>query len=221
MSEPNPDYEGQRGAGLGRLAPIVSVPDHLAPVEGAPVPAEGYPGPTIPLTLDPAYLDYQAKVDQLSRELLARRRPDIVAGVATDNTDSSGNLTTGLYQVAAGMEATLRRVVVNCVKLASNTFYTPDAGYQASGATLGLYQADQNVSGSVEVFGTGLIDYAPETELATATGAPIFPYVFSYSRDQVVVHGPQWIVLQVNAGPHATRVMARYWLELRRQRGLV
>ncbi len=213
----NDDYQRGSGApGLGKYRGPSAVPDQLAPGQ-PPHPSEGYEGPAISVPLE--WWQKQSEViDSLGEQLARINLPDLVVGVATGNTDSSGNAVIGIYQVAAGLEAQLHRLTVNAINPSTGVAYTPAATYSNAEAYLEILQADAPQLSSLGF--TGLIDFAPPIT-SVANPGPIFPGLFTDNSMQAgAVKGPMGFVLQVNAGPHSTLVMARYQVRIFRQHGI-
>lgn len=191
------------------LSPVIA--DDLAPGQ-PPHPSQGVEGPPLALPLQ-QWEQHLAEIRQLGRAA-ALNGFDFTAGTATGATDSSGNAVIGLYQVAAGVEAWLTRLVVNARVAASNAIYTPAVPYSNAAAYLALYQA---ASPAVNDIGdAGLLDFAPPT-----AGGPIFPGLFTDNSMQAAfVRGPAWYVLRVVSGPASSSVTCRYQLALRRAAGI-
>lgn len=199
------------GIGLYRGVPDAIGGDALQPM-GPPTPATGYPGPSIALPLE-QHAEIRESIDRIGK-IAAGQGFDIVAGNATEQTDSSGNVHVGIYQVAAGVEAKLHRLIVNARVPATGLHYNPITNFTDAAAYLELYSSDQDKS----VSGAGLLDFQPGPGETTPF---LLPASFAYGHDQApFVRGPSWYVLKVAGGPHSTSVVCRYQVALRRARGI-
>ena len=160
------------------------------------------------------WLSLRDSIERLGAFLARNSEPDEIAGIASGNTDASGNVWIPVYQVVAGMEVRVARITANALNPATGVPYTAASTFSAAAAYMHLHFADGNNSNDL-ARGT-LFDFAP----ATAAG-PIFPGLFEYGTlDTPFAPGPKWLMLHVNAGPVSTQVYARYQLKIRRQRGI-
>lgn len=201
--------------GLGLYRGPQAIPDDVAP-GGLVVPSEGHPGPPVSLPLE-SWQEWLRTIDRLGEQLALTTRPDFVAGTVVGNTDDSGNLILPVYQVAAGMEATLSRLTINAVNPSTGVPYTPGAPYTSTEAYVELHVVDDPSN----VGFTSLADFEPRFVTGVGVTPMIFPYLFADSQGQATfARGPMWFVLQCVTGVVSSVVMARYQLRLKRARGV-
>jgi hypothetical protein len=161
-----------------------------------------------------SWLELRDSIERLGVLLSNAVQPDPPTGVATGNTDASGNAFIVVYAVAAGMQFRLHRAVVEAQGS------TPTA--PSSAGWYGFYslQSDAIPGGSFTNIGDtlqgSLKDFAPST-----VGGPTFPAVFTDNSMQAVeVRGPSRLVLVVSGGPASKRVTVNYQGSLRRAHGV-
>lgn len=209
------NHPGQEGVGIyrgdGGMGPGPDViRDDLRPGQ-PPAPAEGQQGPPISIPYE-AWQRHLALLDEVGRTLALTTRPDIVVANASGNTDANGDLFLPIYQVAAGMEATVHRITGNALVAATGVAYTPANPYSNAAAYLLFHEVDN----PGQVGFSSLMDFGPPT----ASG-PIFPFLITdNSMQAMLVRGPRWITMQVESGPASTQVMVRYQIRLTRMKGV-
>lgn len=197
---------------LGRHRPPAAIPDDLSPGL-PPAPSAGEQGPPLSAALE-EYQRIRAAIEKVG-EATARLGFDVVPGVASGQTNSSGVAVIGLYQVAAGVEGRIHRLTVNGVVPATNAAYTFAVPYSNAAAYLQLYAAEVPDQAAA-LSNSGLLDGGPP-----AAGGPILPAVFSWDYESApVVRGPMWFVAYIVGGPVSTSISARYQIGLRRSTGI-
>jgi hypothetical protein len=188
------------------------ITDDLTPGQ-PPYPSTGHEGPPVSLPLE-HWQQLKARIELIG-EQVGRTRFDYVSGTSGGQTDSSGNAVVGLYQVAAGIEARLRRLTGNARVPGTNVYYTPATTFSAAGAYIVLFQADSPDRLDALDY-SGMLDFGPPT-----AAGPIFPFVMTDDSQQAAfVRGPAWFVVQVAAGPASAPLTFRYQLELQREQGI-
>ena len=198
--------------GIGQYrGPGVSIPDDLVPGM-APAPSAGTAGPNISTTIE-GYLEHKAMIDAIAEKMALSTRPDYIAGVATAQTSADGTVDFILYQIAAGMEATIHRLSLNATNTSTNVPYSFASPYSNAAGLIEIHVTD-----SLNGIGfTTLVDGGPPT----ASG-PIFPSIITDNSMQASFgRGPMMFVCRVKGGPANSSVMVRYQICLNRAKGVV
>jgi len=162
-----------------------------------------------------SFLAVRKQIDELGRTLAQLVPPDEPTGIASGNTDASGNLFLVVYKVAAGEQFRLTRAVVECQG------YTPASPYSNASAWGAFYELDTDTISSFTAIGDvlqgAMKDLFPQT-----AGGPMFPAVFTDQGMQAAeIRGPRTLILVVASGPATKRVTVNYQGALKRQRGIV
>lgn len=200
------------GIGLYRGLPP-TIHDDLAPGQ-PPHPSEGRQGPPVNIPIE-GWEHMREVIDALGQQLARTSRPEYVAGFASGQTDSSGDVDILLYRIAAGIEAHLNRLTVNAIVASTGVAYTPASPYSGASAYLEVYDADDRNS----LGPSGLMDFA--SGVATGPQGSMFPGVFTDNNPSgMFTRGPKAFVLRVKGGPVSTQVFARYQLGLRHMHGV-
>lgn len=189
-----------------------TIHDNLTPGQ-PPYPSEGYEGPPLSIPHH-EYEQTRQAIERLGQEV-AKLGFDVVTGAAQDQTNGSGVLALGLYQVAAGVEARLNRLTINGAVPATNVAYTFAVPYSNAAGYIQIYGAE--VSGRADALANmGLLDGGPPV-----AAGPILPCVFSWEMDEApCVRGPMWFVAYIVGGPVSAPITARYQVSLRRSAGI-
>ena len=173
--------------------------------------------PARPFTSDDIanqFVKLHEAIENLGRVISNAVEPDPPTGVATGNTDASGNAFIVVYAVAAGMQFRLHRAVIEA-----------QGSSPSSPSSLGWYGfyslGQDNLPGGSytninDVLQGSLKDFAPST-----SGGPTFPAVFTDNSMQAVeCRGPNRLVLIVSGGPVSKRITVNYQGSLRRAHGV-
>lgn len=161
--------------------------------------------------LERRYEDKQKEIEQLGKLIAASTVPNDPSGVAAGNTDGSGNLVLGIYQVATGTEYRTSRIVVEVDGSTPSSPFT-GVGYCA------IYALDspQGLTVTTATVLGGLRDVAA----GSATQA-FLPAIFEYGDHQSPrIRGPKWLAVVISAGPASKRVTVYYQGALRRLQGI-
>ncbi len=157
------------------------------------------------------YAEINAKIEALGKLIVGTSNPNDPSSVASGSTDGSGNAVIGVYEVAAGMEYRVSRIVIEV------SGYTPSAPYIAVGfaGVYALPSADGLTSATATVLGT-LRDVAA----GSATQA-FLPAIFEYNdHESPRVRGPFWLAVVISAGPASKQVTVYHQGSLRRMQGI-
>jgi len=164
-----------------------------------------------------SFLAVRKQIDELGRTLAQLVPPDSPAGIASGNTDASGNLFLIVYATAAGEQFRLTRAVAEAYG------YTPAVPYSNASAWVGLYATAQQIApggtftGIANALQGDMVAFGPP-----AAGGPILPFMYTAVESEAPeVRGPRLLVLVVAGGPASTRVTLHYQGTLRRERGIV
>ena len=163
-----------------------------------------------------AVVSMQGAIDDLGRKLAAAFPYDGPTGVASGNTDASGNLWLPVYQIGAGLIFKAHRLVVEAAG------YTPASPYTNASAWLGFYSFGQDVlpggtyTGIANTMQGALKEFAPAT-----SGGQLLPALFTDNGAQASeVRGPNHLILLVVGGPASARVTVNYQGSLRPAHGI-
>jgi hypothetical protein len=206
--EPNAGYEG--GVGIGEYRG----------------PGERWQGPPSEHAPERAFDDAQntvaeawvALADELASfgRLLSAQPQDGPTGVASGNTDASGNLFLIVYKVAAGEQFRLTRADVEAFG------FTPAAPFSGATAWVAMYASDLDqvpggtFTGIANALQGGQVMIGPPV-----AGGPMLPFLYAETESAAPeIRGPANLILVVNAGPATTRITFRYQGTLRRPRGI-
>jgi hypothetical protein len=206
--DPNAGYEGEVGIGEYRG------------------PGERWQGPPSEHAPERAFDDAQntvaeawvALADELASfgRLLASQPQDGPIGVASGNTDASGNLYQIVYKVAAGEQFRLTRAVCEA------NGQTPASPFSAASAWVALYATDLDqvpggtFTGLADALQGGQVMFGPPI-----AGGPILPFMYTAVESEAPeIRGPANLVLVVNAGPTTRRITLRYQGTLTKPRGV-
>jgi hypothetical protein len=161
------------------------------------------------------FVALRESLENLGRAIASATEEDPPTGVASGNTDASGNLWLPIYACAAGQQFRLHRAVVEAQ--GSSPTSPSSAGWY------GFYASDSDIApgGTFtnigDVLQGSLKDFAPAT-----AGGPTFPAVFTDNSMQAAeVRGPKHLILVVVGGPATKRITVNYQGSLRRARGIV
>ena len=167
---------------------------------------------------DPVANAWIAMADELQKfgRLLATQPQDGPSGVASGNTDASGNLFLIVYKVASGEQFRLTRALCEAAG------QTPASPFSAAAAWVAMYATDLDqapggtVVGIANAMQGGQVMFGPPV-----AGGPILPFLYTSEESNASeIRGPANLVLVVTAGPATARITVRYQGTLRRPAGI-
>lgn len=134
---------------------------------------------------------------ELTRRIAAPKRHDDYVGIASGNTDSSGNLTLAVMQARQGFSFNLRRALIEAATFDASA-YTPAVPYTNAAFWTALFVSDDPTS----VAQGQMLDFPAPLAL---------PASAEYGDEEgPLIRAGEWLVLYVKTGPASKRITCRY-----------